>query len=54
MKTKNKTEKSFDTVAVFREIKEQIAKETEKMTFLEFKNYIDKKKLETAIKHQKY
>jgi hypothetical protein len=48
MKTKNKKEKVFDTVKVFREIKEKIAKETEKMTFAEFKEYLTKNKLRTA------
>ncbi len=54
MKTNNssssstKTEKNFDTVKVFREIKEKIAKETEKMTFAEFKAYLEKNKLRTA------
>lgn len=48
MKTKNKKEKTFDTVKVFREIKEKIAKETEKMTFAEFKEYLKKSKLQTA------
>ena len=48
MKTKNKKEKTFDTVKVFREIKEKIAKETEKMTFEEFKEYLYQNKLQTA------
>lgn len=48
MKTKIKKEKTFDTVKVFREIKEKIAKETEKMTFAEFKEYLNKNKLTTA------
>ena len=48
MKTTIKTEKSFDTVKVFREIKEKIAKETEKMNFAEFKDYLNKNKLQTA------
>jgi hypothetical protein len=43
-----KKEKPFDTVKVFREIKEKIAKETEKMTFAEFKEYLKKNKLTTA------
>ncbi len=47
MKTKAKKEKMFDTVKVFREIKEKIAKETEKMTFQEFKEYLNKNKLTT-------
>ncbi len=48
MKTIIKKEKPFDTVKVFREIKEKIAKETEKMTFAEFKEYLNKNKLQTA------
>lgn len=48
MKTKIKKEKTFDTVKVFRNIKEKIAKETEKMTFEEFKKYLDKNKLTTS------
>ena len=48
MKTTNKKEKAFDTVKVFRDIKEKIAKETEKMTFAEFKEYLNKNKLTTA------
>jgi hypothetical protein len=46
MKQIIKKEKTFDTVKVFREIKEKIAKETEKMTFAEFKEYLNKNKLE--------
>ena len=46
MKTTSKKEKAFDTVKVFREIKEKIAKETEKMTFVEFKEYLNKNKLQ--------
>lgn len=48
MKTIIKKEKTFDTVKVFREIKEKIAKETQKMTFAEFKEYLNKNKLQTA------
>lgn len=48
MKTKIKKEKLFDTVKVFREIKEKIAKETEKMSFNEFKEYLNKNKLTTS------
>ncbi len=47
MKTTSKKEKTFDTVKVFREIKEKIAKKTEKMTFTEFKEYLNKNKLQT-------
>jgi hypothetical protein len=45
MKTTIKKEKIFDTVKVLREIKEKIGKETEKMSFEEFKAYLDKNKL---------
>ena len=48
MKTITKKEKTFDTVKTFREIKEKIAKETENMTFSEFKEYLNKHKLQTA------
>jgi hypothetical protein len=48
MKTNAKKEKTFDTVKVFREIKEKIAKETEKMTFAEFKEYLNKNKITSA------
>lgn len=48
MKTIIKKEKIFDTVKVFREIKEKIAKETDKMTFKEFKEYLNKNKLQTG------
>lgn len=48
MKTKTKKEKAFDTVKVFREIKEKIAKETENMTFAEFKEYLNRNKLKTT------
>jgi len=41
----NKTEKEFDTVKFFREVKEKIAKETQGMTFSEFKEYINRRKL---------
>ena len=48
MKTKIKKEKAFDTVKVFREIKEKIAKETEKMTFEQFKVYLKNNQLASA------
>ena len=47
---KIKIEKSFDTVKVFRDIKEKIAKETENMSFLEFKEYLNKNKLKLELK----
>ncbi|GHT88566.1 hypothetical protein FACS189474_4030 [Bacteroidia bacterium] len=48
MKTKIKTQKTFDTVKVFREIKEKIAKETENMTFEQFKEYLNRNQLSTV------
>lgn len=48
MMTITKKEKTFDTVKVFREIKAKIAKETEKMNFAEFKEYLNKNKLTNA------
>ena len=48
MKTKIKKEKTFDTVKVFREIKEKIAKETEKMSFEQFNEYLKKNQLASA------
>ena len=43
-KTKTK-EKEFDTVQFFRKVKEKIAKETKEMTFAEFKDRLNKRKL---------
>ena len=45
MKTKSKKEKTFDTVKAFRGIKEKIAKETEEMTFEQFKAYLKRNQL---------
>lgn len=45
---KTKKVKTFDTVKVFREIKEEIARETERMTFAEFKEYLKRNKLQSA------
>lgn len=42
---KEKKEKNFDTVKFFRAVKEKIAKETEGMTFAEFKAYINERSL---------
>jgi hypothetical protein len=38
-------EKEFDTVKFFREVKEKIAKETKGMSFAEFKEFLNKRKL---------
>ena len=48
MKTIIKIEKTFDTVKTFRKIKEKVAKETEKVTFVACKEYLNKSKLQTA------
>ncbi len=45
MKTKNKTEKDFDTVKTFRAIKNKISKEIKGMTFGQLKAYFEKTKL---------
>jgi hypothetical protein len=50
MKTKTKKEKTFDTVKVFREIKEKIAKETENMTFAQFKEYLNRNQIKPSLK----
>lgn len=41
-------EKEFDTVKFFRAVKEKIAKETAGMSFAEFKQYINNRKLKTV------
>lgn len=41
-------EKEFDTVKFFRAVKEKISIETKGMSFLEFKEYINNRKLKTA------
>ena len=43
--TNNKKPKKFDTVKVFRQIKEKIAKETENMTFEQFSEYLKSNQL---------
>jgi hypothetical protein len=49
MKTKEKNkEKEFNTVKYFRTVKENIAKETQGMSFKEFKECLSKRKLKTA------
>lgn len=48
MNKTEKTEKEFDTVKFFREVKEKIARETKGMTFAEFKEYLNRRKLKLA------
>jgi len=50
LKNKVKTEKEFDTVKVFREIKDKISKEIKGMTFEQLKAYLEKNKLKTQTK----
>jgi hypothetical protein len=45
MKTSDKKIKEFDTVKTFREIKDNISKEIQGMTFEQLKTYLDKTKL---------
>ena len=44
MKTKT-SEKDFDTVKVFREIKDKISKEIKGMTFEQLNQYLEKNKI---------
>ena len=49
MKTEKTTkEKEFDTVKFFRTVKERIAKETQGITFKEFKEYLSERNLKTV------
>ncbi len=43
--TEEKIKKEFDTVKFFRAVKEKISKETEKMTFEQYKKYLEINKL---------
>ena len=44
----SKKDKEFDTVKFFREVKEKIAKETKGMTFAEFKECLNQRKMKLA------
>ena len=50
MSNKTKPEKEFDTVKVFREIKDKISKEIKGMSFEELNAYLEKNKLKTESK----
>ena len=50
MKNKVKAEKEFDTVKVFRAIKDKISKEIKGMTFEQLKAYLEKNKLKRLNK----
>ena len=45
MKTTDKKTKKFDTVKTFREIKDNISKDIQGMSFEQLKAYLDKTKL---------
>ena len=45
-----KKEKKFDTVKIFRDIKEKIAQETENMNFEQFKEYLKQNQLTAKAK----
>lgn len=47
MNNKTKAEKDFDTVKVFREIKEKISQEIKGMTFEQLNAYLEKNTLKT-------
>ncbi len=47
MKNKLKTEKDFDTVSVFREIKDKISNEIKGMTFEQLNAYLENNKIKT-------
>lgn len=48
MKTNLKTEKDFDAVKTFREIKDKISKEIKDMTYEQLMEYFEKTKLKQA------
>ena len=45
MGKRHRKEKEFDTVKYFRGVKERIAEETKEMTFAEFKEHLNQRKL---------
>jgi hypothetical protein len=47
MKTTDKKIKDFDTVKIFREIKNKVSKDMQGMTFEQLKHYFDKTKLKS-------
>jgi beta-lactam-binding protein with PASTA domain len=47
MKTKIKKDKDFDTVTIFREIKDKISKDIQGMNFEQLTAYLNKTKLKT-------
>ena len=47
MKIRSKKAKEFDTVKVFREIKDKISQEIQGMTFEELKAYLEKTRIKT-------
>jgi hypothetical protein len=50
MKTKDKKTKDFDTVKIFREIKDKISNDIIGMNYEQFKAYLDKTKLKLPKK----
>jgi cell fate (sporulation/competence/biofilm development) regulator YmcA (YheA/YmcA/DUF963 family) len=47
MKTNEKKIKDFDTVKTFRQIKDQISKDIQGMTFEQLKEYLEKTRLKS-------
>ncbi len=50
MNNKIKIEKEFDTVKIFREIKDKISKEIKGMTFEQLNAYLESRKLKIETK----
>ena len=48
MKTNVKTEKDFDTVKIFRDIKDKISQEIKGLTYEQLMDYFEKTKLKQA------
>ena len=48
MKTKIKEPKTFDTVQIFRDIKEKIAKDISTLTYAQLKEYLKNNRLTTS------
>lgn len=50
MKTTEKNNKAFDTVKNFREIRDNISKEIQDMSFEQLREYLSKTKIKSKVK----
>jgi len=50
MKTTEKNNKAFDTVKTFREIRDNISKEIQDMSFEQLREYLSKTKIKSKVK----